>query len=89
MPSAIGQLLGIPEPANGIDLDAVAAHLAARDVLLLLDNCEHLPTLGAAVEDLLRTCSRIKVLATSRARSGIALEVEYALEPLAFPDPVR
>src|SRR5205823_3516420 len=68
--SAIAQALGVREAAGGPLLESVESvkkHLGERELLLLLDNFEHL--LGAAqlVADLLATCRRLKVLITSRA----------------------
>jgi predicted ATPase/DNA-binding SARP family transcriptional activator len=74
--------------AGGSDsdpIDAVARVIGEREILLVLDNYEHV--LGAAdvVPRLLQSCERLTVLATSRARLGVYGEHEYALEPFHVP----
>jgi predicted ATPase/DNA-binding CsgD family transcriptional regulator len=58
---------------------------ADRDVLLVLDNCEHVIDGAAEVAGLLRRAPRLRVLATSRERLRLSLEREYAVPPLAMP----
>ena len=68
--------------------DALARALARRQLLLVLDNCEHV--IGAAAElcgRLLLGADDVRVLATSREPLRIAGEVRYRLGPLALPDP--
>jgi predicted ATPase/DNA-binding CsgD family transcriptional regulator len=61
--------------------------LAPREVLLVLDNCEHLVTiLGPLVGDLLEAAPRVRALATSRSPLGIAGERVLRLGPLSLPD---
>jgi hypothetical protein len=58
-------------------------YLADRGMLLLLDNCEHV--LDACVElaaALLRACSGVRILATSRKPLGITGEAMWSLGPL-------
>ena len=76
------------EPAPDTVTRLVSA-LAARDSLLVLDNCEHL--VGAAAElaeTLLRACPRLRVLATSREPLGVPGEVLHPVESLAEADAV-
>jgi DNA-binding CsgD family transcriptional regulator len=68
---------------GGATTDAVRRCLADRDVLLLLDNCEHV--LDACAElgiTLLGACPNLRILATSREPLGITGEVVWRLEPL-------
>ena len=61
-------------------------HLRQRDVLLVVDNCEHVVDVASElVHDLLRACSRITVLATSREPLGIEGEMTVRLRSL-HPD---
>ena len=67
--------------------DALTSHLAGRDTLLFVDNCEHV--LGGAatlVADLLAACPLISVIATSREPMRLPGEVEYAIEGLGPED---
>jgi len=60
--------------------------LAGRQVLLVLDNCEHLIEAAAALADrILRDCPGVRILATSREPLGITGEALWPVEPLAMP----
>lgn len=62
--------------------------LAARELLLLLDNCEHVvEEVGAIAEHLLENCPQLLVLATSRELLGRHGENVLPLRPLPVPDP--
>ena len=66
--------------------EAVARVLARQQLLLVLDNCEHL--IGAAAElcaGLLAACDDVRVLATSREPLAVAGEARYRLGPLSLP----
>ena len=66
--------------------DTLAEALADKEVLLIMDNCEHL--VGAAarlVDALLAACPRIQVLATSRELLGVSGEVNWAVTTLSLP----
>src|SRR5471030_2226977 len=61
-------------------------YLGAKQMLLLLDNCEHLVGgVAALVETLLRHCPGVHVLATSREPLGVEGEWLYRLPPLGTP----
>ena len=62
--------------------------LARQQLLLVLDNCEHL--IGAAAElcaGLLAAADDVRVLATSREPLAVAGEARYRLGPLTLPGP--
>src|SRR4029077_14231013 len=62
--------------------------LAGRELLLVLDNCEHvLPTCAALVSMLLRASPRLSILATSREPLRVSGEVVFRVPSLAIPDP--
>ncbi|GAA2631072.1 BTAD domain-containing putative transcriptional regulator [Dactylosporangium fulvum] len=64
----------------------LAAALAHRDLLLVLDNCEHVVETAAALADrLLGACAGLRVLATSREPLSITGEVLFPVEPLPLP----
>ncbi|RZL84805.1 MAG: tetratricopeptide repeat protein [Rhodococcus sp. (in: high G+C Gram-positive bacteria)] len=64
--------------------------LAPREVLLVLDNCEHMVDAIAELAGLLlRACPRVRILATSREPLGIGGEAVLRVPPLAVPDPER
>ncbi len=69
-------------------MEALARVLARRQLLLVLDNCEHV--IGAAAElcaGLLAAADDVRVLATSREPLRVAGEARYRLGPLAVPGP--
>jgi predicted ATPase/DNA-binding CsgD family transcriptional regulator len=85
--AAVAAALGIRHPPSAA-ADALAHALAQRQLLLVLDNCEHV--IGAAAElcgRLLLGADDVRVLATSREPLRIAGEVRYRLGPLTLPDP--
>jgi predicted ATPase len=84
--AAVGTALGIRDLPSVAAADALAQALARRQLLLVLDNCEHV--IGAAAElcgRLLLAADDVRVLATSREPLRIAGEVRYRLGPLALP----
>ena len=77
------------EPGRPI-LDTLADHLRDKDLLLVLDNCEHvLEACARLAHALLRACPNVKILATSREALGIAGETAWPVPPLSLPDPQR
>ena len=67
-------------------LDGLLDHLRGEELLLVIDNCEHLASAsGQLVHEVLRACSHVRVLATSRVVLGVPGEVDYRVEPLATP----
>ncbi|WP_406237371.1 LuxR C-terminal-related transcriptional regulator [Nocardia sp. NBC_01009] len=83
--SAVASALGLGEQQGRSLDDSVLTALADRQVLLVLDNCEHLLD-GAVpfIERLLARCTRVTVLATSRARLMVPFEQVYAVPPLSL-----
>jgi predicted ATPase/DNA-binding CsgD family transcriptional regulator len=83
---AIAGTLRVPEQLGRTPEDALAAFVSNRELLLLVDNCEHvLETCSDLVEGLLRTAPGLHVLATSREILGVTGEVVYAVTPLGLP----
>ena len=68
-------------------LDAVAAYLWPKNVLLVLDNFEHVRGAAPEVAALLAQCPRLKVLVTSRAALRLRGEQEFMAPPLETPGP--
>ena len=66
----------------------LVAHLRDVDLLLVLDNCEHVrEACGELARDLLAACPRIRILATSREALGVPGEADYEVPPLGLPAP--
>ena len=85
-PHAIAQAVGVRE-GSGTDVAGnLTTFLRDRRLLLLMDNCEHLIDVCAALtDDLLDNCPTLFILATSREPLRIAGEVTFPLRPLPVP----
>ena len=86
VPLVVAAALGVREQAGGRAAAAVARVLAGQQLLLVLDNCEHV--IGAAAglcAGLLAACDDVTILATSREPLAVAGEARYRLAPLALP----
>lgn len=82
----IAKVFGLHTQTTGSALESLTEHLATRNVLIVLDNCEHLIDACAEVADLLlRACPDVHVLATSREPLGIVGETVLPTAPLPFP----
>jgi predicted ATPase/class 3 adenylate cyclase/tetratricopeptide (TPR) repeat protein len=69
-------------------LETLVGHLRHREVLMILDNCEHVVDAAARLaEAIVRSCPKVWVLATSREPLGVAGERVYRLPPLSVPEP--
>ena len=73
---------GIDERAS---IDRLTTALADRELLLVLDNFEHVLEAADTLASLLAACPRLRVLVTSRERLRLRLEQEVPVEPLALP----
>lgn len=84
---AIGLVVDVRErPGEPVQVTLCEA-FRARDLLLVVDNCEHLAAPCAElVNDLLRGCPRLRVVATSRQPLGVAGETIWRVPSLAVPD---
>ncbi|CAA9255370.1 MAG: hypothetical protein AVDCRST_MAG76-2517 [uncultured Acidimicrobiales bacterium] len=89
LPEAISNtLLPRDRPAGPRSIEDLTAQIGGRRLLLVLDNCEHLVSACAhLVEHLLRSCSALDVLVTSRERLGITGEQSWTVRPLSLPEP--
>jgi predicted ATPase/DNA-binding SARP family transcriptional activator len=82
--TAVASALEMPDPGRLAEL------IGRRDVLIVLDNCEHVIDAAAAVaEDLLRRCPGLRLLATSREALRVGGETVWPVPPLAADDAVR
>jgi predicted ATPase/DNA-binding CsgD family transcriptional regulator len=88
VPAVVAAALGVREQPGVPAAGALERVLARQQLLLVLDNCEHV--IGAAARlcaRLLAACDDVRVLATSREPLRVAGETRYRLGPLALPDP--
>jgi non-specific serine/threonine protein kinase len=90
VPQAIAQVLGVREEPRRPLHDVLLAYLNPRQLLLVLDNCEHLiEACATLVTELLRSCPLVTVLATSREALDVLGESVWRVPSLALPDPER
>jgi predicted ATPase/class 3 adenylate cyclase len=84
----VASTLGVREQPGHTILDALTDYVRAKNLLLILDNCEHLIEACAQLANtLLRAAPRLKILASSREPLGIAGETSYRVPSLPLPDP--
>jgi predicted ATPase/DNA-binding CsgD family transcriptional regulator len=87
VPQTVAAILDVRErPDQPLQVSLNEA-LHNQEVLLVLDNCEHLTTACAElVESLLRACARVRVVATGRQPLGLAGETTWRVPSLSVPD---
>ncbi len=92
VPSALAETLGVRDAAGQTLRETLEQHLRGRQMLLLLDNFEHLLRAAPVVSDLMVACPELTVLVTSRAPLRLSGEHQFPVPPLPLPDadgPVR
>ncbi len=83
---AIAQALGLAEDKAKPATQLIREFVQPQDLLLLLDNFEHLLSAAPLVGDWVAACPGLRVLATSRAKLGLRAERVVALAPLPLPE---
>ena len=90
VPQTLLSIFNLREDSHRDPVDILIDHLRTKSSLLLIDNCEHLIEACAQMSNsLLRACSKLKILATSREALGIAGETSYRVPSLDIPDPAN
>ena len=88
LPTSVAQVLGVQEKSGAPLTDTLCAHLKARQLLLVLDNCEHLLDACATLADtILRGAADTTILATSREPLHVPGEQTYPLQTLSLAEP--
>ena len=82
----IAQTHGVRDEKRQKLQESVQRHLRGKQMLLLLDNFEHLLTAATVVADLVEACSELTVLVTSRAPLRLGGEHQFPVPPLPLPD---
>jgi predicted ATPase/DNA-binding winged helix-turn-helix (wHTH) protein len=86
VPSTIAGILDVRLGSGESDAAAVARAIGARQLLLVIDNCEHLIDAAAnMMETMIQMCRGVSVLATSRENLRIVGEYVYRVGPLSVP----
>lgn len=86
VPLAVGEALGLRESAGRSMTEAILQFLRSRHQLLFFDNFEHLIAAAPLVADIVASCPRVDVVATSRERLHLRGEHLVVVQPLATPD---
>ena len=87
VPTTVAQSLGVQERTGTPIMESLRAYLQSRQVLLLVDNCEHLlDACVRLVDTLLRGVADATIIATSREPLRVAGEQIYSLQPLSLPE---
>ena len=89
LPATVAGALGLrAEPRRSL-CATLQDYLEAREMLLVLDNCEHLIEACASLTStLLGAAPQLRVLATSRQTLGLTGEIGRQTPPLPLPDPI-
>ena len=86
VPSLVMEALGVRQSGEAAAMEAMRWRLRSAELLLVLDNCEHLlGTCADLATALLGSCPGLRVLATSREVLGVPGEAAYLVLPLAVP----
>ncbi|RZL71394.1 MAG: protein kinase, partial [Rhodococcus sp. (in: high G+C Gram-positive bacteria)] len=87
---AIAAAVGVQDQSARPVRDVLSEFLITRELLVVLDNCEHMVEAVAELADpLLHTCPGLRILTTSREPLGIGGEAVLRVPPLGVPDPER
>ena len=85
----IAQALGLREVAGQPLLEHMKGELHQKQLLVVLDNFEQVVRAAPQLVDLLAACPKLKLLVTSREVLHVRTEQEFAVPPLALPDPTH
>lgn len=82
----IAEAIGFPLSTDESPIDQLLAHLRRRQLLLVLDNFEHLPDGVDIVTEILQKAPNVKVLATSRENLKLQVETVLSITGMGFPN---
>ena len=87
VPGSIAEALGVPEEDAADPITGVVRALADRELLIVLDNCEHvLASAARAAVMLAGNCPRVRIMNTSRERLDVPGEFVFPVPPLELPE---
>lgn len=86
-PMTIARALGLPDQPGSAAMDVLLHHLSDRQMLILVDNCEHVLDANAPrLDAMLRACPELKLLVTSREPIKVRGEVTWRVPPMSLSD---
>src|SRR5262245_58570535 len=83
--STVGRLLELRETDDQAIIRQIGRSFEDRQLVLILDNCEHVISAAPQIAELLVDCPTVKALATSRAPLNITSEEVFVVPPLTLP----
>jgi predicted ATPase len=87
VPASVAEALGVPERDATDPIAAIVRALAGRELLIVLDNCEHvLESAGRVVVAVAGQGPGVRILATSRERLDVPGELVFPVPPLGLPE---
>lgn len=87
VPQTVAAVLGIRESSGRPIMALLTDFLRSKELLLILDNCEHLlPACAQLVSTLLQACPHLCIIATSREALNIPGELSFRVPSLSIPD---
>jgi predicted ATPase/class 3 adenylate cyclase/DNA-binding CsgD family transcriptional regulator len=87
VPVAVVGAFGLPDQPGRSTMDTLLSFIADRQMLVVLDNCEHLlDACATLIIALCGACPRLTVVATSREPIGVAGEVSWRVPSLSLVD---
>jgi len=87
IPQEIAQSLNVREVSNTSLIEVLKAHIKSKELLIVLDNCEHLIRASAqCTEQLLAACPNLRILATSIEALGLFNETTWQVPSLPLPE---
>lgn len=90
IPQTIASVFELREVPKMPLKDILINYLRSKQLLLILDNCEHLVAACAVISvDLLSLCPKLKILVSSRESLGISGETVYRVPSLSLPSPAQ
>ncbi len=85
VPQAVAKVLRVPEQPGRPRLEGLVDALRDKQLLLVLDNCEHVLSACTQLVETLLAATAVSILATSREPLGVPGELRYPVPPLALP----
>ena len=83
----VARTLGLPDQPGRSTMDLLLQFFSEKEILLLLDNCEHLlDACGTLVVELLEACPQLTILGTSREPLGVPGELSWRVPSLPLAD---
>ncbi len=83
--ASIARVLGVQEHKDLPLAASLHEYLGSRELLLILDNFEHVISAAHVVSELLTACAHVKILVTSRATLRLSGEHELRIPPMTLP----